>query len=170
MNGNATPPPAYETVVEDGTGTAAVKSPSNEDEIDLPQAKFTLGWVAEKYYGPFVTSPFVKVVVVVAAIGLTGLGGWAVAGGVRDGLDLTEVVPRNTSVYQFLTDQKKYFGFYHMKAVTQGNFEYPQNQALVYDYQNAFVRIPNLIKVRISKLQFFSLMNLHISILPICAE
>ena len=119
--GGSTPPPSYETVVEDG-GVQA------REAHDPPQPKFTLGWFAEKYYAPFVTCPPVKVLVVLTGICLTGFGLWAIVRGVKDGLDLTEVVPRNTSVYHFLTDQNKYFGFYHMHAITQGNFEYPQNQ------------------------------------------
>ena len=31
-------------------------------------------------------------------------------------------------------------------TVTQGHFEYPQNQKILYDYHNAFVRVPNIIK------------------------
>jgi patched 1 protein len=55
-------------------------------------------------------------------------------------------VPRNTSVYRFLSDSEDHFGFYNMFAVTQGHFEYPQNQPLLHDYHNAFVRVPNIIK------------------------
>ena len=47
---------------------------------------------------------------------------------VEDGLDLTDVVPRNTSVWSFLKAQDQYFGFYNMYAVTKDNLEYPQNQ------------------------------------------
>ena len=47
-----------------------------------------------------------------------------VAGGigiflVKDGLDYTDLVPRNTGEYSFLEAQAKYFGFYNMHAVTQ---------------------------------------------------
>ncbi len=37
---------------------------------------------------------------------------------VKDGLDLTDVVPRDTTEYKFLAAQEKYFGFYNMYAVT----------------------------------------------------
>lgn len=63
-----------------------------------------------------------------------------------DGLDLTDIVPQNTDEYKFLEIQGKYFGFYNMFAVTQGNFEYPTNQKLLYEYHDAFVQIPNIIK------------------------
>lgn len=65
---------------------------------------------------------------------------------VKDGLDLTDIVPENTIEYEFLSRQEKYFGFYNMYAVTQGDFEYPTNQKLLYEYHDQFVRIPNIIK------------------------
>ena len=37
-------------------------------------------------------------------------------------------------------------GFYNMYTVTQDNFEYPQNQQLIYEYHNGFVRLGNIIK------------------------
>jgi len=38
---------------------------------------------------------------------------------IKDGLDLTDVVPRFTEEYNFLEAQSKYFGFYNFFAVTQ---------------------------------------------------
>jgi patched 1 protein len=65
---------------------------------------------------------------------------------VTDGLDLTDIVPQNTDEHAFLSAQGKYFGFYNMYAVTQGEFEYPTNQKLLYEYHEAFMRVPNIIK------------------------
>lgn len=65
---------------------------------------------------------------------------------VTDGLELTDIVPQNTNEYNFLSLQGKYFGFYSMYAITKGNFEYPTNQKLLYEYHEAFVRIPNIVK------------------------
>lgn len=65
---------------------------------------------------------------------------------VADGLELTDIVPQETDEHKFLSLQGKYFGFYSMYAVTQGNFEYPTNQKLLYDYHESFVRIPSIIK------------------------
>lgn len=65
---------------------------------------------------------------------------------VKDGLDLTDIVPENTDEHEFLYRQEKYFGFYNMYAITQGDFEYPTNQKLLYEYHDQFVRIPNIIK------------------------
>lgn len=38
---------------------------------------------------------------------------------IKDGLDLTDIVPRFSKEYKFLEGQSKYFGFYHFFAVTQ---------------------------------------------------
>jgi len=139
----STPPPAYSTVM--GGAEADEQDQSSDEQVSSATPKYTLSWFAQKHYAPFIAKAPVKVLVVLACISLTGAGLWGFVK-VKDGLDLAEVVPRNTSVHDFLSAQKKYFGFYHMHAVTQGNFEYPQNQALIYDYQNAFVRVPKVIK------------------------
>ena len=34
-----------------------------------------------------------------------------------------------------------------MYAVTEANIEYPEQQQLVYEYHNSFVRVANIIKV-----------------------
>lgn len=64
----------------------------------------------------------------------------------RDGLDLTDLVPQNSNEHAFLSAQAKHFGFYNMYAVTGRDFEYPNNQRLLYDYHDAFMRIKNVIK------------------------
>lgn len=38
---------------------------------------------------------------------------------VRDGMELTELVPKDTNEHQFLTAQSRYFGFYNMFIITQ---------------------------------------------------
>lgn len=38
---------------------------------------------------------------------------------IKDGLDLTDIVPRFTKEHKFLEGQSKYFGFYNFFAVTQ---------------------------------------------------
>jgi len=37
----------------------------------------------------------------------------------RDGLDITDIVPRGTNEHRFLEAQSQYFGFYNFYAVTQ---------------------------------------------------
>ena len=106
---------------------------------------WSLTWFAGHYYSYYITKAPVKVLTVIICVALTGAGVWGVTK-VTDGLDLTDVVPRDTSVYRFLKAQDSYFGFYNMYAVTRSNFEYPQNQKILYDYHNAFVRVPNIVK------------------------
>ena len=60
------------------------------------------------------------------------------------GLEMQEMVPNNSSAYEFFMSQKAYFPYYNMFAVTKHNFEYPTNQKTLYDYHNAFIRIPNI--------------------------
>ncbi|KPJ16429.1 Protein patched [Papilio machaon] len=100
---------------------------------------------AKKYYAPFIMRPSVKVTSMLALIAVTLASLWG-ATKVKDGLDLTDIVPENTDEHEFLSRQEKYFGFYNMYAVTQGDFEYPTNQKLLYEYHDQFVRIPNIIK------------------------
>ena len=73
------------------------------------------------------------------------LGIWGTAQ-VKDGLDLTDVVPRETKEFKFLEAQSKYFGFYNIYAITQGNFDYANNQELLYEYHKSFQRIKKIIK------------------------
>lgn len=107
--------------------------------------QWSLSWFAGRYYGYWITRTPVKILTIVLCVALTSAGVWGLTK-VTDGLDLTDVVPRDTSVYRFLKAQDNYFGFYNMFAVTQSNFEYPQNQKILYDYHNAFVRIPTIVK------------------------
>ena len=64
----------------------------------------------------------------------------------QDGFELTDLIPKNTSEYNFISAQSKLFGFYNIFAVTQANFEYPQNQKLLREYHESFIRVPNIIK------------------------
>jgi len=113
--------------------------------FDIPD--WTLARFARVYYSDWIHKKYVKSISILFSLILTAIGVWAICGnGVTTGLALSDIVPKNTTVYSFLDSQHKYFGYYNMYAVTQGHFEYPQNQKIIYDYQNAFVRVPNLIK------------------------
>ena len=107
--------------------------------------KLTLDNFVENIYLPLFHGRFFKflVMIISCVIYLICLSG---VPQVKDGLDLTDIVPRDTSEYRFLHNQKQYFSVYNMHAVTQGNFEYPTNQALLIDYHNAFTRVPRIIK------------------------
>ncbi|KAK2149885.1 hypothetical protein LSH36_433g03015 [Paralvinella palmiformis] len=65
---------------------------------------------------------------------------------VKDGLDITDVVPRETLEYNFLKAQSKYFGFYNFYAVTMKDFDYASDQQLLHDYYQAFQQVDKIIK------------------------
>ncbi|XP_071877009.1 protein patched isoform X1 [Bombus fervidus] len=106
---------------------------------------FSLTQLAAKHYAPFVTRPATKVFGMMILIAVL-LGCVWQAVRVNDGLELTDLVPQNSNEHAFLAAQAKHFGFYNMYAVTQREFEYPNNQRLLYEYHDAFMRIKNVIK------------------------
>ena len=106
---------------------------------------WTLTSFVTRHYSHWITLTPVKVITIILAMVLLGASAYGI-NKVEDGLELTDVVPRNTSVWSFLKAQDEFFGFYNMYAVTQDNFEYPQNQQLIYDYHNSFVSVGNIIK------------------------
>lgn len=109
------------------------------------QNKWTLKYFVIHYWSLWLVRTPMKIATLMLAFILTSCGLYGLVH-MQQGLDMQEVVPQNTSAYDFVKAQNSYFGFYNMYAVTKGNFEYPQNQAILYDYHNAFVRVPNIIK------------------------
>lgn len=106
---------------------------------------FSLTQLAAKYYAPFVTRPSTKALGMLLLAGLLGTSVWQ-AMRVTDGLDLTDLVPLHSDEHAFLEAQAKHFGFYNMYAVTGRDFDYPNNQRLLYEYHDSFMRIKNVIK------------------------
>ena len=64
---------------------------------------------------------------------------------VKHGLDLTDIVPKNTDEYNFLSIQKQQYNVFNMFLIIKGNFDYPNNQMLLYDYYRTFNRISNIV-------------------------
>ncbi|CAL4069872.1 unnamed protein product [Meganyctiphanes norvegica] len=108
-------------------------------------SSWSVGLLCKEVYGPFLMRGPVKVLTVFALFASIGAAVWGVSH-VKDGLDLTDIVPRDTPEFGFLSAQQKYFGFYNMFAVTQGNFEYPVKQKLLHEYHEAFTRVHHIIK------------------------
>ncbi|XP_076749448.1 protein patched isoform X4 [Xylocopa sonorina] len=106
---------------------------------------FSLTQLAARHYAPFVSRPATKVFGMMILIAVLVGSVWQ-AVRVNDGLELTDLVPQNSNEHAFLAAQAKHFGFYNMYAVTQKEFEYPNNQKLLYEYHDAFMRIKNVIK------------------------
>lgn len=106
---------------------------------------FSLSQFAYKFYAPLLITSTVKFFVTLSYLILLGFCLFH-AVKIQDGLDLFDIVPKNTNEHKFLNAQSDLFGFYNMFAVTQGDFEYPTNQKLLHEYHEAFVRVPQVIK------------------------
>ncbi|XP_034941243.1 protein patched [Chelonus insularis] len=107
--------------------------------------QFSLTQLAAKHYAPFITKPSTKVLGMMLLAVVIGGSVWQ-AMKIDNGLELSDLVPQNSDEHAFLVAQSKYFGFYNMYAVTGRDFEYPNNQKLLYEYHDAFMRIKNVIK------------------------
>ncbi|KAJ1530653.1 hypothetical protein ONE63_005525 [Megalurothrips usitatus] len=101
--------------------------------------------IASKYFAPFVTRASIKAFAMIGFCFVLAASLWG-AMKVTDGLELTDIVPKNSDEHAFLSAQGRYFGFYSMYAVTMGDFEYPTNQKMLFEYHDAFMRIPAVIK------------------------
>ena len=86
--------------------------------------------------GPLI---LLQVVVIFLFLGLLGVSLYGTTR-VRDGLDLTDIVPRETREYDFIAAQFKYFSFYNMYIVTQ-KADYPNIQHLLYDLHKSFSNV-----------------------------
>ncbi|EZA47071.1 Protein patched [Ooceraea biroi] len=106
---------------------------------------FSFTQLAARHYAPFISRPATKVFGMIILVCVLAGSVWQTMR-VRDGLDLTDLVPQNSNEYAFLSAQAKHFGFYNMYAVTGRDFEYPNNQRLLYEYHDAFMRIKNVFK------------------------
>lgn len=64
---------------------------------------------------------------------------------VRDGLELTDIVPRDTSEYDFIGTQFKFFSFYNMYVVTQ-RADYAHKQPLLHQLHQRFHSVRYVLK------------------------
>ncbi|XP_066499783.1 protein patched homolog 1 isoform X2 [Hoplias malabaricus] len=119
---------------EGASSTRDLLSHSGETAPDC--ARWTFASFAEKHYAPFLLQPTTKAVVIVLFLALLGVSMYGTTC-VRDGLELTDIVPRETSEYDFLGAQFQYFSFYNMYVVTQ-QADYPQAQTLLYEMHQRF--------------------------------
>uniref|UniRef100_A0A3Q2PSU2 Patched 1 n=1 Tax=Fundulus heteroclitus TaxID=8078 RepID=A0A3Q2PSU2_FUNHE len=107
-------------------------------------SRWTLASFAEKHYAPFLLRPTTKVVVIMLFLGLLGISLYGTTQ-VRDGLELTDIVPRETSEYDFIGAQFKFFSFYNMYVVTQ-RADYTQSQLLLHQLHQRFHTVPYVLK------------------------
>ena len=47
---------------------------------------------------------------------------------VKDGIDMTDVVPKGTKLEKFLNTRNDYFSFYDIFIITKGDFDYANGQ------------------------------------------
>ncbi|KAL7885043.1 hypothetical protein AOLI_G00078130 [Acnodon oligacanthus] len=99
-------------------------------------SRWTFASFAEKHYAPFLLQPTTKAVVILLFLALLGISLYGTTC-VRDGLELTDIVPRETAEYDFLGAQFQYFSFYNMYVVTQ-QADYAQAQPLLYEMHQRF--------------------------------
>lgn len=87
---------------------------------------------------------FLQVVVIVLFLCLLGVSLYGTTQ-VRDGLELTDIVPRDTSEYDFIGAQFKFFSFYNMYVVTQ-RADYAQKQPLLHQLHQRFHSVRYVLK------------------------
>lgn len=117
----------------------------SKDDTLLPNKPRKCATVNTKLYVDFILNGKVKALGIISIIALLASSIYATLK-LQDGFELTDLIPINTSEYNFIRAQSTSFGFYNIFAVTQDNFEYPQNQKLLREYHESFIRVPNIIK------------------------
>lgn len=125
---------------------AQVEEPKEGREcVPLPFFRWNLSNFAREKYAPLLLKPETKTVVVVVFVALLSLSLYGTTM-VHDGLYLTDIVPRDTKEYDFITAQFKYFSFYNMYLVTMGGFDYARSQRQLLQLHNAFNSVKYVVK------------------------
>ncbi|XP_034026422.1 protein patched homolog 1 [Thalassophryne amazonica] len=112
--------------------------------LEPPCSRWTLASFAEKHYAPLLLQPTTKMVMIVLFLCLLGVTLYGTTQ-VKDGLELTDIVPRETNEYDFIGAQFKYFSFYNMYVVTQ-RADYSQNQPLLHQLHQRFHTVRYVLK------------------------
>ncbi|XP_078527897.1 protein patched homolog 2 isoform X1 [Lissotriton helveticus] len=113
--------------------------------VPLPFVKWNLSDFAREKYAPLLLKTQTKGIVVVLFMALLGLSLYGTTK-VHDGLYLTDIVPRDTKEYGFISAQFKYFSFYNMFIVTKGGFEYPRAQRPLLELHQSFNSIKFVVR------------------------
>uniref|UniRef100_A0A8C2IKZ0 Patched 2 n=1 Tax=Cyprinus carpio TaxID=7962 RepID=A0A8C2IKZ0_CYPCA len=125
---------------------AQVEEPKEGREcVPLPFFRWNLSNFAREKYAPLLLKPETKTVVVVVFVALLSLSLYGTTM-VHDGLYLTDIVPRDTKEYDFITAQFKYFSFYNMYLVTMDGFDYAHSQRQLLQLHNAFNSVKYVVK------------------------
>ncbi|XP_018429733.1 PREDICTED: protein patched homolog 2 [Nanorana parkeri] len=113
--------------------------------VPLPFLKWSLSEFAREKYAPLLLKAETKGIVVALFMALLGLGLYGTTM-VHDGLYLTDIVPRETKEYNFISAQFKYFSFYNMFIITKGGFDYPKAQASLYELHDSFGSVKYVVR------------------------
>ncbi|XP_059583721.1 protein patched homolog 2 isoform X2 [Alligator mississippiensis] len=113
--------------------------------LPLPACRWDLAHFARRKYAPLLLRAQSKGVVALLFVGLLGLSLYG-ATQVRDGLALTDVVPRGTAAHAFLAAQARYFSSYHAFVVTTGGFHYPDAQAALLGLHRALGSLRHVVR------------------------
>uniref|UniRef100_A0A8C9VM46 Patched 1 n=1 Tax=Scleropages formosus TaxID=113540 RepID=A0A8C9VM46_SCLFO len=127
------------SVQPSNSSTRDLLSPGSDPALrcmEPPCSRWTFSSFAEKHYAPFLLQPTTKVVVILLFLGLLAISLYGTTR-VRDGLELTDIVPRETREYDFIGAQFKYFSFYNMYVVTQ-KADYARIQGTLYELHRRF--------------------------------
>ncbi|XP_043941698.1 protein patched homolog 2 [Protopterus annectens] len=119
--------------------------------VPLPFFKWNLSDFAKDKYAPLLLKTESKVIVVVLFVGLLGLGMYGTTM-VHDGLYLTDIVPRDTKEYEFISTQFKYFSFYNMFVITKGGFDYAKSQQALLELHEEFRSVKYIVRDQNKKL------------------
>ncbi|XP_017327719.2 protein patched homolog 1 isoform X1 [Ictalurus punctatus] len=113
--------------------------------VPLPFLQWNLPRFAREKYAPLLLKPETKTVVVVVFVALLSLSLYGTTM-VHDGLYLTDIVPRDTKEYNFISAQFKYFSFYNMYLVTMDGFDYAHSQRELLQLHNAFNSVKYIVR------------------------
>uniref|UniRef100_A0A3B3QRN7 Patched 2 n=1 Tax=Paramormyrops kingsleyae TaxID=1676925 RepID=A0A3B3QRN7_9TELE len=119
--------------------------------VPLPFFRWNLSDFARDKYAPLLLKTETKAVVVVLFVALLGLSLYGTTM-VHDGLYLTDIVPRDTKEYDFISAQFHYFSFYNIYLVTMGGFDYARSQRRLLQLHNAFSSVKHVVRTDRQKL------------------
>ncbi|MBN3325395.1 PTC1 protein, partial [Atractosteus spatula] len=121
------------------------ESKEGRECVPLPFFRWNLSDFARDKYAPLLLKTETKVVVVVLFMSLLGLSLYGTTM-VHDGLYLTDIVPRDTKEYDFISAQFKYFSFYNMYLVTMGGFDYARSQRQLLQLHKSFSSVKYVVR------------------------
>ncbi|CAB3986668.1 patched homolog 1-like, partial [Paramuricea clavata] len=107
--------------------------------------RLSLGHLTKTYYAPLLQKTAAKVVIlflfaIIFSISIYGCIQ------VKDGVDVTDVVPKGTKLAEFLEARNEYFSFYDIFIITKDDFDYANKQDELYRLHQAFSKVDYIVK------------------------